>query len=65
PRRGPVWSSKLTEEALRLYGEGCSCASIGRQLKINPETVRQHLLAAGQKLRRPGRPSPRTWPHYS
>jgi len=56
PRHGRVWRSVLTERAIRLYAEGRSCAAIARQFKVNPETVRQHLLAAGVTLRSPGRP---------
>jgi hypothetical protein len=56
PRRGRIWSPDLTKQATRLYTEGRSCASIGRQLKVNPETVRQHLMTAGVTLRPPGQP---------
>lgn len=62
PRRGRVWSPDLNEQATRLYTEGKSCASIGRELRVNPETVRQHLIRAGVTLRRPGRPLPRPLP---
>ena len=37
PRRGRVWSPDLNERAIRVYGEGCSCVAIARQMKVNPE----------------------------
>ena len=62
PRRGRVWTSDRTRQAVDLYAEGRSCAAIARRFKVNPETIRQHLLAAGVVLRRPGRPLPRQTP---
>jgi len=58
-RRGRVWGPELTEQAIGLYTEGRSCAAIARQFRVNPETVRRRLLAAGVELRRSGRPLPR------
>lgn len=58
-RRRRVWTSALTDRAVALYAEGRSCASIGHQLNVAPETVRQGLLGAGITLRRPGRPAGR------
>ena len=55
PRRGRVWTAELTDRAVALYADGLSCASIGRQLRVAPETVRKGLLAVGITLRRPGR----------
>ena len=43
--------------AVSSYASGYSCASIGKELQVNPETVRQALLKAGVGMRRPGRPS--------
>lgn len=62
PRRGRVWSPALTKQAIRLYAQGCSCAAIGDRLKVNPETVCQHLLIAGLTLRGPGRSLPHRSP---
>ena len=62
PRRGRVWSYDLNKQATRLYTEGISCGSIGRDLRVTPETVRQHLMKAGVALRRSGRPLPRPLP---
>jgi hypothetical protein len=44
------------ERAVTLYASGLSCTSIGKELNVNPETVRQALLKAGVAMRRPGRP---------
>jgi len=56
-RRGRVLNSDLIERAVSLYASGLSCASIGKELQVNSETVRQALLKAGIAMRRPGRPS--------
>lgn len=48
PRRGRVWTPELTELAIQLYGEGRSCGAIAGHFGVNPETVRQHLIAAGR-----------------
>jgi hypothetical protein len=50
------------EQAVSSSALGCSCASIGRELRANPETVRQALLKAGMAMRRPGRPSAKREP---
>ena len=55
-RRGRVLTPDHIERAVSLYASGRSCASIGKELHVNPETVRQPLLKAGVALRRPGRP---------
>jgi len=55
-RRGRVLTPDHLERAVSLYASGRSCASIGKELHVNPETVRQPLLKAGVTLRRPGRP---------
>jgi transposase-like protein len=55
-RRGRVLTSEHVERAVSLYASGRSCASIGKELQVNPETIRQALLKAGLAMRRPGRP---------
>jgi hypothetical protein len=55
-RRGRVLTPNHIELAVSSYASGHSCASIGKELKVNPETVRQALLKAGVAMRRPGRP---------
>jgi len=45
------------ERAVSLYASGLSCASIGKELQVNPEMVRHALLKAGVAMRKPGRPS--------
>jgi len=57
-RRGRVLTPDHIERAISSYTSGRSCASIAKDLKVNPETVRQALLKAGVALRRPGRPRP-------
>jgi len=57
-RRGRVLTPDHIERAVTLYASGLSCASIGRELQVNPETVRQALLKTGVAMRRPGRPRP-------
>jgi transposase-like protein len=57
-RRGRVLTPDHIERAISLYASGRSCASIAKDLKVNPETIRQALLKAGVALRRPGRPRP-------
>ena len=56
-RRGRVLTSDHIERAVSSYASGRSCASIGKKLQVNPETIRQALLKAGVAMRRPGRPS--------
>ena len=46
-RRGRVLTPDHIERAVSLYSSGRSCASIGKELQVNPETVRQALLKAG------------------
>lgn len=58
-RRGRVLTRDHIERAVSLYSSGRSCASIGKEFGVNPETVRQALLKAGAAMRRPGRPSTR------
>ena len=58
PRRGRIWTPDLMELAIWLYVQGSSRASIGREFKVSPETVRHHLQTAGVPLRQPGRPLP-------
>ena len=55
-RRGRVLTPDHIERAVSLYASGLSCASIGKELQVNPETVRQALLKAGVAMRKPGRP---------
>ena len=55
-RRGRVLTPDHIERAVSSYALGCSCASIGKDLRVNPETVRQALLKAGVAMRKPGRP---------
>ena len=55
-RRGRVLTPVCIERAVSSYASGLSCASIGREFQVNPETVRQALLKAGVAMRRPGRP---------
>jgi transposase-like protein len=55
-RRGRVLTRDHIERAVSLYSSGRSCASIGEELGVNPETVRQALLKVGVAMRRPGRP---------
>jgi transposase-like protein len=56
-RRGRVLTPDHIHRAVSSYASGRSCASIGKQLHVNPETVRQVLLKAGVVIGRPGRPS--------
>ncbi len=53
-RRGRVLTPDHVERAVSLYASGRSCASIGKELQVNPETIRQALLKAGVAMRRPG-----------
>jgi hypothetical protein len=46
------------ERAVSSYASERSCASIAKDLRVNPETVRQALLKADVAMRRPGRPRP-------
>ena len=55
-RRGRVLTPDHIERAVSSYASGRSCASIGKELQVNPETVRQALLKAGVAMRRPGHP---------
>jgi len=55
-RRGRVLTPDHVERAVSQYASGRSCASIGKELQVNPETIRQALLKAGLAMRRPGRP---------
>jgi DNA-binding NarL/FixJ family response regulator len=55
-RRGRVLTPGHIERAVSAYASGRSCASIAKDLKVNPETVRQALLKAGVAMRRPGGP---------
>jgi len=57
-RRGRVLTPDHIKRAVSSYASGSSCASIGRELRVNPETVRQALLKVGVAMRRPGRPRP-------
>jgi hypothetical protein len=43
-RRGRVLTPDHIEQVVSLYASGLSCVSIGRELQVNPETVRQALL---------------------
>jgi hypothetical protein len=54
-RRGRVLTPDHIERAVSSYASGRSCASIGKELQVNPETVRQALLKAGVAIRKPGR----------
>jgi transposase-like protein len=56
-RRGRVLTPNHIERAVSSYASGRSCSSIGKELQVNPETIRQALLKAGVAMRRPGRPS--------
>ena len=56
--RGRVLTPGHIERAVSRYASGRSCASIGKELQVNPEMVRQALLKAGVAMRRPGRPRP-------
>ena len=53
-RRGRVLTPDHIERAVTLYVSGLSCASIGGELQVNPETVRQALLKAGVPCAGPG-----------
>jgi len=55
-RRGRVLTPDHIEQAVSSYASGRSCASIGKELRVNPETIRQALLKAGIAMRKPGRP---------
>ena len=55
-RRGRVLTPDHIERAVSLYSSGRSCASIAKELQVNPETIRQALLKDGVAMRRPGRP---------
>ena len=55
-RRGRVLTRDHIKRAVSSYASGSSCASIGKQLRVNPETIRQILLKAGVAMRKPGRP---------
>jgi len=54
-RRWRVLTPGHIERAVSSYASGHSCASIAKELQVNPETVRQALLKAGVAMRRPGR----------
>ena len=56
-RRGRVLTPDHIQRAASSYASGRSCASIAKELQVNPETVRQALLKAGVAMRRPGRPA--------
>src|SRR6202035_812768 len=53
-RRGRVLTPDEIERAVSSYASRRSCASIGREVQGNPETVRQALLKAGAAMRSPG-----------
>jgi hypothetical protein len=55
-RRGHVQVSDFVNQAVTLYGSGRSCASIGKELHVSPETARQALIKVGVQIRKPGRP---------
>jgi len=55
-RRGRVLTPDHIKRAVSSYASGRSCASIGKEFHVNPETVRQALLKAGVAMRTPGRP---------
>jgi len=57
-RRGRVLTPHHIERAVSSNASGRSCASIGKGLRVNPETFGQALLKAGVAMRRPGRPRP-------
>ena len=59
-RRGRVLTPDHIGRAVSSYASGHSCASIGKELQVSPETVRQALLKAGVGMRRPGRPLAKT-----
>jgi hypothetical protein len=52
-RRGNGPSDSEVREAIRLYGEGKSTAVIGVSLGFSADTIRQHLLRAGVRIRGP------------
>jgi len=52
-RRGEGLSDSQFRQAIQLYGEGKSTATIGKTIGFNAETIRQRLLAAGIKIRGP------------
>jgi hypothetical protein len=62
PRRGQVMTPDHFERAVTLHASGLSRASIGKELNVNPETVRQALFKAGVAMRRPGRRSDKREP---
>ena len=51
-RRQGVPQERL-DEAVRLYGEGWSCQRLAERYGCDDETVRQALVRAGIKLRKP------------
>jgi|GEM_PF-2684981 len=57
-RRGRVFTPNHIERAVSLHASGRSCASIGQELQVNPETVRQALLKTSVAMRKPGCPRP-------
>ncbi len=57
-RQGRVLTPGHIERAVSSYASGRSCASIGKELQVNPETVCPALLKAGVAMRRRGRPRP-------
>jgi len=53
PRRGKGPADSELQRAVRLYREGQSTARIGKALGFSAETIRQHLLASGVRVRGP------------
>ena len=49
----PILDQNQIDEAVDLYRQGKSAATIGKELSINPATVRFALQKGGVKLRGP------------
>ena len=50
-RRYRVMSEAKIQNAVALYQSGKSFAAVGKQLKVNPETIRHALIKRGVKIR--------------
>lgn len=51
-RRQPLTDAQI-HEAARLYSSGLSLSQVAEQLKVNQETMRVAIIAAGVTLRPP------------
>ena len=50
-RRYKVMTEAKTQKAIVLYQSGMSFVAVGKQLKVNPETIRQTFIKRGVEIR--------------